>query len=309
MNRLRLTCSIALVGISMVAYGGAYCWLFDLLTPFRPQYVVIAAFGFALSGLVRERSAALAFGFCLVLNLVEVGPFLRWRDPAPNMANQIAIASFNTWRRNRDWPAVEAVVQELDADLILFQETPSAIQKGAASLDRTYQVYSLPPSLALLRRGAPLRVASPAKPVPGVPEAVQIGLKFDGRPLRILSLHLAPPTTPRYARARRSALSAVSAWLRRGSSPAVVIGDFNAPPWGREIRSLQGAAGLYNSQVGFGLQPTWPYHRPRALTLPLRIPIDHCLHTGDLVTLESSRGPAGPSNHRPIVARIAWRAD
>ena len=55
--------------------------------------------------------------------------------------------------------------------------------------------------------------------------------------------------------------------------------------------------GLINSQRGFGVQATWPV----AGGFAPRIPLDHCLHSPDLATVDRRMGPAVGSDHLPLV--------
>ena len=98
-------------------------------------------------------------------------------------------------------------------------------------------------------------------------------------------------------------LAEAGSWIAEQESTIVVVGDLNATPWSHAHRTLRNRAGLSDSQRGAGLQPTW-------LTGlgPLMIPIDHALHTPDLISGDRRTGPAAGSDHRPLVEEIAWAA-
>ena len=84
----------------------------------------------------------------------------------------------------------------------------------------------------------------------------------------------------------------------------MVIGDLNATPWSVDFRHLEEAGGLINSQRGHGIQPTYPAF---PLAWPMRIAIDHCLHSYNLATLERRVGPALGSDHLPIEVVLGFR--
>jgi endonuclease/exonuclease/phosphatase (EEP) superfamily protein YafD len=93
-----------------------------------------------------------------------------------------------------------------------------------------------------------------------------------------------------------------------------VVGDLNVTPWNAAFRHLQRDGGLVSSQHGFGLQPTWPTAASLApwppvpgLPAPLRVPIDHLLHTPDLVAVDRRLGPSLGSTHRALEVELAPR--
>ena len=61
------------------------------------------------------------------------------------------------------------------------------------------------------------------------------------------------------------------------------------------MRQLAANSDLVDSMVGHGIQHTWP----RQLW-PLRVPIDHLLHSPSLTTTNRRVGPFLGSDHRPV---------
>jgi endonuclease/exonuclease/phosphatase (EEP) superfamily protein YafD len=81
------------------------------------------------------------------------------------------------------------------------------------------------------------------------------------------------------------------------------IGDLNATPWSPRLQEpCSTTAELVDSQLGHGLQPSYPATRGR-----LGLAIDHVLHTDELTTIERELGPAFGSDHRMVHARLALR--
>ena len=119
-----------------------------------------------------------------------------------------------------------------------------------------------------------------------------------------MAAHPTPPTSNVNARARREYLQEVARWAGRQSTPAIVAGDLNATPWSEAFPRLLEVGRLENSQRGFGIQPTWC-----DTCGPMRIPIDHVLHSRDLVTTYREVGPNLGSDHSPIYVELRWRKD
>jgi endonuclease/exonuclease/phosphatase (EEP) superfamily protein YafD len=82
-----------------------------------------------------------------------------------------------------------------------------------------------------------------------------------------------------------------------------VVGDLNATPWSPRLQALLADARLVDSQVGHGLQPSYPAARGR-----LGLTIDHILHTREPTTVERELGPNFASDHRMVHARLELRS-
>src|SRR5690606_17334562 len=95
-------------------------------------------------------------------------------------------------------------------------------------------------------------------------------------------------------------------WLRGETLPAVVAGDFNAPPGSALLLRLR-QAGLSDAGAAVcGRAPgTWPMHRP--LLAPFRIAIDHVMTSEAFAAVAFRRGPATGSDHAAICAELVWR--
>jgi endonuclease/exonuclease/phosphatase (EEP) superfamily protein YafD len=78
-----------------------------------------------------------------------------------------------------------------------------------------------------------------------------------------------------------------------------VVGDLNVTPWSPTFRDLLQAPGLVDTARGRGLRGTWPVCLPG-----MRIPIDHCLVSGDLQVLDRQVGPGVGSDHFPVMADL-----
>lgn len=118
----------------------------------------------------------------------------------------------------------------------------------------------------------------------------------DGRRVRIVGVHPAPPYSVQL-QARRDAM--VRAQSRRAPAmPTIVAGDFNATPWSRALLDPRAA----NLSRATGLAPTWPTHWK---VVP-GIPIDHVLASGHWRRGASQIGPALGSDHLPVRAVLHW---
>ena len=89
-----------------------------------------------------------------------------------------------------------------------------------------------------------------------------------------------PPATERHDR-RDTQLGAVAAWLEGGGpAPSIAFGDFNVTYYSPELQPLLDDTGARSSQLGFGLQATWPVQ-----FRPAGIAIDQSIYTGALTAV------------------------
>ncbi len=131
-------------------------------------------------------------------------------------------------------------------------------------------------------------------------------IRWANQELAILSLHVIRPRNAGTAAYQQVEFAAVAAWSQlhhRHDRQVIVIGDFNTTPWSAPFRQLLQQSTLLNSQRGFGVQPTWLAGTPNFLM----IPIDHCLHSPSLKTVERQVGNPIGSDHLPLFVELIAR--
>ncbi|MEM7233873.1 MAG: endonuclease/exonuclease/phosphatase family protein, partial [Planctomycetota bacterium] len=76
----------------------------------------------------------------------------------------------------------------------------------------------------------------------------------------------------------------------------LLLGDLNTTPFSPYFSKLLDETGLQNSARGFGLQASWP-----SLLSVLGIPLDHVLHSEDIVVVDRSTRAGAGSDHRAVI--------
>lgn len=84
------------------------------------------------------------------------------------------------------------------------------------------------------------------------------------------------------------------------SKPLLIVGDLNSTPWSPVFQELLHKTGLKDSQIGFGIQPSWAVN-----DIFLALPIDHVLASSHFVILNRTIGPEIGSDHRPVLVEMA----
>lgn len=301
---------VALAIVSLAAFAGRWIWWLDVMANFRAQYFVgLVIFGLLLMVSKWRRIGYLVLGVAAV-NLVVVGPLYvgspEVGDPA---APSIRVLSFNVLSTNESYAEVIDYIKSTDADVVFLHEAsrPWEVAMESAGLDhrliRPRSDRLIFGTLVLVRADAPETVSYGF--AEGQPRAVSVSYRPRGwpEPIEILATHPLAPTDEKRAKLRDAQLQFATDWATERGGPFAVVGDFNATPWSWPFRELMASGGVRNSQIGFGLQPSFPATSP----FLLRVPIDHLVYSEELLVRDRFLGPAMGSDHFPLVVDLELR--
>ena len=299
---------------TLLGFLGRIHWFLDLFSHFRAQYFALCfVLPAGLTLLRMWRWLALA-GLVGAINAATLIPL--WIGPdVPQVADAqpLRIVTFNVFAGNtdRNIAAITDFYRQQGAEIVVLLEPRwsrwrdhyagplrSAGYRVIAHTERNDNFDFMILSTLADARGSVSHFTQWNLP------AAEIYFSWQGKTLALMAAHPPPPTSALNARARDAYLGEVARWARRQPVPAIVAGDFNATPWSQIFALLLETGGLVNSQRGFGIQPTWC-----DTCGPMRIPIDHVLHSRDLVTTYREVGPNLGSDHSPVYVELRWRAD
>lgn len=293
---------------SLASFGGRWVWWLDVLANFRAQYVVTLAILGGIVVLSRWKKSGIAILAVCLVNLVFVAP-LYFGSPGKSdpAAPHLLVLSFNLLSTNEDYNEVIDYIESVDADLVFLHEAsrPWEVALEAANLD--YEIIrarsdNLIFGTVILARDEVEAVSHGF--AEAQPRAVAINYQPDGWPVpvQVLSSHTLAPTTEERAGLRDAQLAFAAGWAAEQSGAYFVVGDLNATPWSWPFRHLLAEGRLRNSQIGFGLQPSFS---ATSFAL-LRVPIDHLLHS-DIIRIRDRRlGPNLGSDHFPLVVDLEY---
>ncbi len=320
-------------GATILAFAGDAGWMFDLLAHFRAQYALVLGVLVPLLLFARSwRGAA----FCAVPLAINLGLILPLYIPIdsrsastsaptdegrpdsetdPAQRSSLRVVQFNLQGVRDKMMDVSIYLATLNADVLVLQEVRSSeledleFQLGGWRLRHALRRED-PFGMAVFVRFTleeDLRFIEAQtldmSPAGSSIAASWLRLRYRGAELSILAVHVMPPISPYAAALRNGQLELVAQWAQQRTEPALIVGDLNATPWSVHFRRLIERSGLLNSQHGFGIQGSWP-----AGGGPLgQIPIDHLLHSAELVTLDRRLGPSLGSDHQPLIVDLAWR--
>ena len=209
----------------------------------------------------------------------------------------------NTWSSNPRTEATVAAARASGADVLLFAETSTWRWREFAPLLEEYP-YAIPCAdrdecdLTLFSR-TPIRDATIFHDRPSGARAIAatVGDRNHGR-VRLVAVHLARPIPPDDLDLQmRQAGAILQSGIFQSGLPILLMGDFNAVPWGRIIGKF--ATQLHLRRSG-GIEGTWPDFAP----LPLRVRIDQALVSPTIAVEAQHITPGHGSDHRALTITI-----
>lgn len=301
-NRITRAVVTAAALATAAGYAERAWWPLGIPASFRPQLAALLGAGGA--ALMRSGSPALALiaAAGLLANVAEMAPLYRDRaDAARPGPERLRVAHWNILYTSTRYEVAIRVLHHVDADVVFLFEALPPFQDRLRGAELPFMIADPPGAdrtLVLTRDPLPVGVL-PRTADRGVAE---VRVDLGGRTVRVLGLHAHAPSTEQRSSGRDAQLRALAAITRSCPDPLVVVGDLNTVPWSRAFRDLMRDGRLIDSERGFGLQPSWPGYD---WAWWLGVPIDHALHSPDLVTVARATGPSGASDHRLLQVTLA----
>jgi vancomycin resistance protein VanJ len=284
---------VALVGHRFVPAVGGIGLVWESLLPWTIGLFAVAA----LAAILRRSGRA---GLWVVIGLavwsVMFVPMLLTHRPAASAAATLTVASHNVNAANADAGTAARALVATKADVVAVEELDNASETPVrAVLDAAYAHSTAASTVGVWSRYALTDVTR-----------LDLGMAWDrtlhanlhapGGDVSLYVVHL-PSVRPGAEAGRNRALTALAAAVRADASPRiVVVGDFNAATFDRNMRPLLAQVEDSRRVAGGGLGSTWPARMP--LTRP-----DHVLSKGFAVVSDDVLAAHG-SDHRAIVATL-----
>jgi endonuclease/exonuclease/phosphatase (EEP) superfamily protein YafD len=300
--------AVAVAVISLASFAGAWVWWLDVLANFRAQYVVVLiVFGLLILASRWRLVGWVVVGVALVNALFVLPLFVGAPGESVAGAPEMRVMSFNLLSTNESYNEVAEYIQATTPDVVLLHEASRPWEVAMASSGLDYEIIRgrsdnlIFGTLVLARQTVD---ASSFGFAEGDGRAISLTYLPEGwpEPVKILSSHPVAPTSDERAALRDAQLGFAADWAGQQDGAYLVVGDFNASPWSSPFRGLVSDGRLRNSQLGFGLQPSFSANT----IFPLRIPIDHLLHSEDLRVRDRRLGPAMGSDHFPLVVDLQY---
>ncbi len=290
---------IGLLLASLLGFMGRTFWFFDLFSHFRVQYmqVCLILIGIALWRRQNKRAVALILLACLnyafVLPLYVGSPALPTEKPIRAMLMNLNAANGNTKQ-------VLNAIRTADPDLLLLEEATPKWAAALAVLNEDYPHHIAEPQdgcfgIMLLSKVPLAHEKIVTIGDSGVPSIVT-DVHFQQGTISLIGTHPLPPMGAEYSKRRDMQLIELPYTVMNQKHPVLLIGDLNVSPFSYWFRRVVSESGLKNSMKGFGFQPSWPSGNRF-----LRIPLDHVLHSPEIIIHNRVIGGDVGSDHFPVI--------
>jgi endonuclease/exonuclease/phosphatase (EEP) superfamily protein YafD len=321
--------------LTVMALLGDKGWIWSLTTHFRLQYLVIqlVAMCFALLGYWKRARSKAPIGFeswlslavltfFAGLNLVVIMPYYLPATQAaktPETKGRLKLLHSNLFGMiNHDTDRVIQAIQESDPDIVDLVEytEPWQAKLESSGVFRKYPYHFAGRSHIGLYSKIPLSNArmvftSATRKVTNQANIIA-QIRIGGEPVTLLVAHPASPVLPSHLQMLQNSFRVWEKERPHWGRNLIIVGDLNTSPWSVEFKRLTQRTGLRDSQLGLGLQPSWPMlmpaiglrSTPTLLTDILTIPIDHVLISPQLVVLSRKTGPFVGSDHLPVIIEL-----
>lgn len=278
-------------------------WIaFDVFSQFTVQFAFVTiAF---LIGLFMPRAKLLFAFVVLIVCLVGYGMWPHYLSGSPREVGRLEagqralkVAHFNTWYDNRQIDAVRGEIERIGADVITLVEVGPAKKPLLDALRSLYphQANCFDKDFCNQAILSKLPIADSSSEVAWAgPPYIRAKLGPEAGNVTIIGVH-----TIRFphSRAQFRQVAALADLAAAEKGNLVVMGDFNATPFSRILRTLTDRGRLTRLTD----LPTWPAR----LELP-QVAIDHIFVSAGIKPILSQQiGEAAGSDHYPVYMTVA----
>jgi endonuclease/exonuclease/phosphatase (EEP) superfamily protein YafD len=281
-----------------------YCELFSHL---RLAYCIALVVIFIAFIALKARKLGLCAGLMLVVNLIPV--LVLYLPPnysekrsdsseTVSATQDIKFLQMNLWGgKNTHHSEVLSLINDTAPDIIGFSEVTESWLLFLQNNLKSYHYQIAQPlygGIAVFSR-IPFTTAEVRYSGPRHRPRVVARLKLKDQSVTLIFLH---PLIPIRTFALRNAeFIAVTSEARSAKEPVILAGDLNCTPWSHYFDKLKSEGHLFDSEQGFGPQPSWNVITPL-------LPIDHLLTSSDFVTTKRRICPPIGSDHFAVYAEI-----
>lgn len=320
-----LSCLLTLAG-----WFGPPAWPWDVANHFVPCYFalqVVVLFLIILSAGVTKGFRrpnwgvgllALLIVACATLNGMRMAPFYlqaEGKAQASPTSQSTQLRSFkilhiNVLGPNRNSAAVIQLIRQTRPDILTLAEYNGWWQnelKRSGVLDGFTSRYVVPYGNDGVYSRIPFQDVHVEFMATGRDPTTIAHFRWNGAPVTLLMVHPRPPVKPDWFLRQQRHFAKWEQDFPQYGENVLVVGDLNTSPWSAAFRHFSDTSGLRDSQLGYGVQPTWPTFWPRPwLRLPVAlIPIDHVLLSRNFKVLSQKTGAFTGSDHWPIIVELA----
>lgn len=294
---------------------GQYAWRLNLLEQFRHLLALVQLLLILPFLLVHPNSRLKLIKLAVLLlfflpNLLVLGPYYWPQDRAPS-GETIKVLYFNVWGKNEQVGKVAELIRNQSPDVLVLSEYN---QYWKSQLEQTGALKAYSSQVVFKYGNDAIYSKFPLKDVnydffrDDFFNMTTYATAFvSGKSVSLIVTHPKPPLKEKWWSRQQEIFEKISARREALSYPLILIGDLNSVSWAPGVQRLMHTLGLKDSQLGFGVQPSWgplksswkPVRSPVKL-----IPIDHVFVSSEITVINRKLGPNIGSDHLPVIVEL-----
>lgn len=303
--------------INLCSYFAEYHFVFELLTHFRVQYLVLFLLSSILFIVFFNKKWLLLSLIGLSINATPVlSIYLPASVDASEKNHQVSLLLSNVLSSNQSYSALLHKIQQKQPDIIVVLELNHHWAKALKVIDQQYPYQKTLPQKGNF--GIGLYSKYPCESVKvvdfannGVP-SITASVRFGEDYLNLIATHPIPPMNEKSAEQQIRHLENLAQFAQSNRDltlsidkvPVLVAGDLNSTLWSPRYRNLTGLASLTNTRQGKGIYPSWS--AGGILGYLMQIPLDHVLVTDSIYTKKFEKLDSIDSDHYPIYVELQF---
>lgn len=294
--------------LSIGAVFSSYHILFDLISHFRVQYIVLLIPAFLLAMYARKSHSLLIISLALAIHGYTVTmSMLPVSADVSDTTDFVELKVFNSnlLLVNTDYQNQLQYIATIDPDIIAFEEYTHDWDNLLSTALKDYPHRALQPKqdafgIALYSK-FPIVSGGVERFSQNTTDVVNVSIDLGDRLVQVIALHPPPPNSGATYSMRNELFKIIAEKTATHYEPLIVMGDFNSTPWTAHFTNMETTGKLRNARAGHGFHPTWPNSK---LKMPLLIPIDHILVNPKIGVAHFESKHVIGSDHRSIWARL-----
>lgn len=285
-------------------------WLFDLFSHFRIQYVLAGFLLLPVFLWLKKYGVAAVATVAIITHSYALWPYLQAN--VPNMHARAKehskegtrILFANIYYKSLDMDAVKNLIKKNNPDVIVFAEVNEK-HYGllVTEIGKVYPYHGFKDGLGAYDISYFSKNNPEAEAIYFTEDNPSWWLTYqqNGKKMNILGIHPHSPSSQKTSRERNAHLDAALSYAAESKNPTVVVGDFNISQFSKVFQDLLEENKLIDTQLEFGLQPSWHAQVPSLF----RIPIDQVIVNDKVKVIDRYVGEYTGSDHFPVIISVS----
>ncbi len=248
--------------ILFLPFINSWHWILDLGSHFQVQAVTLQLLLLITYLLLKSWKASAITAGLLLIGMWHLFPFLGRSGTEKEPSNDfLRVTTLNVLSSNLKFEQVTDYLKKQESDIIFLSEITEiwhrAITKELSSYPHTYTETRSDNFGTLLLSRHPLKKQQRLHPTYSGEPIIHAEIDYKGTLITVLGLHPIPPVGAASSRDNYEYLRTANTLACAAKTPLIIMGDFNATPWGANYRLLTQQTNLQSCANGENRLTTW----------------------------------------------------